>query len=57
MDQTVLMNAEINKRPKVRHVRNAAFKFHAFLKVDNLFDVFAELRRDKPVPGITAGTQ
>ena len=44
MDQSVLMDAEVHKDPKIRHVRDIPLDFHALLKVRNIPYVVPELR-------------
>ena len=52
MHQSVLMNADIDKRPEFCDVRHDAFQHHAGLQIGNLADFILELRSNKPIPRI-----
>ena len=49
------MNAEIDKRAEIRHIRHRPFQLHAFLEVGDVFDILTELRDHKSIAGIPSG--
>ena len=57
MDQTVLMNSQIDKRAEVRDVRHRAFQFHPFLQIGDLPDVIPVLRDCERFSGILCGLE
>ena len=57
MNQTVLMNTEVHKRPEVGDVCNCALQLHSVLEVADLLHVLTELRHDEFLTGIAAWLQ
>ena len=54
MNQSVLMNTDIDKSAKVSHIRNHAFEHHASFQIANRIDLRIKFNRFKLISWISA---